>query len=309
MESEKLEILESIFGRYYVSGEELLFKCPKCGHHKNKFSINIDKGVYKCWICDYSGLKLQSLVRRFGDRQHYAQWKELDNVVDINSFDFLFSEEKQEDVKQVVKLPESFFSLTKKQANTQYVKAINYLRGRGITEEDILKWRIGFCRFGDYSGRICVPSFDENGDVNYFIARTYEDRFPRYKNPPAGRDIIFNDLHIDWDEPIVLVEGVFDAIVAGNAIPLLGSTLREDTVLFQRIIDMSPTIYLALDDDAKKKQMKILKLLLQYDIKSYTIDTSGFDDVGTMTKDEFLKRQEQAALIDEATYLYQCLKF
>ena len=39
MESEKLEILESIFGRYYVSGEELLFKCPKCGHHKNKFSI------------------------------------------------------------------------------------------------------------------------------------------------------------------------------------------------------------------------------------------------------------------------------
>ena len=102
---------------------------------------------------------------------------------------------------------------------------------------------------------------------------------------------------------------MFDAIVAGNAIPLLGSTLREDTVLFQRIVDESPTIYLALDSDAKKKEMKIIKLFLQYDIKSYKIDTSGFDDVGTMTKEQFLKRKEQAALIDEATYLYQCLKF
>ena len=56
----------------------------------------------------------------------------------------------------------------------------------------------------------------------------------KYLNPPADRDIIFNELYIDWDSDIILVEGAFDAIKAGpNSIPLLGSTLREESSLFQ----------------------------------------------------------------------------
>ena len=46
---------------------------------------------------------------------------------------------------------------------------------------------------------------------------------------------MFNEFYVDWDE-VVLVEGV-DAIIAGfNAILILGSTLRENSRLFQQIV-------------------------------------------------------------------------
>ncbi len=309
MRSEKLNILENILGRYYISNDEYLFSCPKCNHHKKKMSINIDKGVYKCWVCDYSGLKLSSLIKRYGDRTHYNQWTELDEVVDLSSFDDLFAPEEESSLasRRSVSLPADFFSLTKKLNNVEYRKAINYLKSRNIDYNDIVRWRIGFCRTGEYEGRVCIPSFDERGDLSYFIARSYKNKFPKYKNPPVDRNIVFNELYIDWTEPVIIVEGVFDAIVAGNALPLLGSPLLERSETFKKIVTKSPTIYMALDSDASKKEMSIIKLLLQYDLNIYKIDTTGYDDVGSMTKEQFLKRKEEAVLIDQTNYLYQCL--
>ena len=96
----------------------------------------------------------------------------------------------------------------------------------------------------------------------------------KYLNPPVGRDIIFNELNIDWDEPVILVEGVFDAIVAGyNAIPILGSTLREESKLFQAIVIHDTPIYLALDEDAKKKQGYIIQLCRKYNVDMKIINT------------------------------------
>ena len=51
------------------------------------------------------------------------------------------------------------------------------------------------------------------------------------------KNIIFNELYVDWDSDLVITEGIFDAIKAGpNSIPLLGSTVRENSKLFQKII-------------------------------------------------------------------------
>ena len=41
--------------------------------------------------------------------------------------------------------------------------------------------------------------FDMDGYVNYFIARSFSNHWMWYKNPNASRDIIFNELNIDWD--------------------------------------------------------------------------------------------------------------
>ena len=152
-----------------------------------------------------------------------------------------------------------------------------------------------------------VPSFNENGYANYFIARSSGEAWPRYKNPPASRDIIFNELYVNWDEDLVIVEGVFDAIKAGNAIPLLGSTLRESSALFQAIIKSGCSVYLALDEDASKKTRSIARLLLKYGVEVYEIDTSGVEDVGEMTKEEFRTRKNNAAIVEKDNYLLQRL--
>jgi hypothetical protein len=182
-------------------------------------------------------------------------------------------------------------------------RPLDYLHYRGLTRKDILRWKIGYCEKGRYGGRIIIPSFNSVGSINYFVARSFVGHQKRYLNPPCGRDIIFNELYVDWDEPIVLVEGVFDSIVVGeNSIPLLGSTIRENSKLFQAIVLNDSPIYLALDPDVEKKTSWMIKAMLKYDIELYKISLDGFDDVGSMPKEEFTKRKSKAERIDHDTF-------
>ena len=169
--------------------------------------------------------------------------------------------------------------------------------------KDIYNWKIGYCPSGEYGGRVIIPSFNDSGDINYYIARSYVGHKWKYKNPPASKNIIFNELSMDWDEPIVLVEGVFDAIIAGhNAIPILGSTLRDNTKLFQAIVLNDSPIYLALDEDADKKSSQMGKNMLKYDIELYKMNTSGIEDIGSITRAEFLSLKEQATPVSLDDY-------
>ena len=200
--------------------------------------------------------------------------------------------------EQVIELPEKFISLCNKHLPRSSKRVLNYLQLRGITREQILKWKIGYCDDGRFGGRVIIPSFNNDGNINYFIARSYVGHQRKYLNPTAEKDIIFNQLSVDWDSPVILVEGVFDAIVAGeNAIPILGSTLRENTKLFQAIAINDTPVYLALDEDAKKKTGQIVKNMLQYDIELLEIDTSGCEDVGSMSKEIFDNCKKSAEIV------------
>ena len=127
----------------------------------------------------------------------------------------------------------------------------------------------------------------------------------KYKNPPASKHIVFNELMVNLKEPIVLVEGVFDAIKAHNSIPLLGSTLSSGSKLFKAILTHSKRIYVALDQDAEKKALNIINSLILHGIKVYKIDTSEYEDVGEMTKEEFEKRKDASTLFDSNSLLIQ----
>jgi hypothetical protein len=304
-EEKKIKILKSILGNFYCVNDELLFYCPYCKHQKRKMSVNIRKNAYKCWVCDTNGRDIRRVVRRFGSYNQKKKWDELTNRVDLNKFPSLFeslaSEESSEE--QRTPLPKEFHSLANKAVPISALPAIKYLKSRGITKEDILYWKIGYCDSGEYQKRVIVPSFDTAGYVNYFVARSYIEQYKRYKNPQASRNIIFNELYLDWDQDLVIVEGAFDAIVAGNSVPLLGSTLREGSKLFQEIVSHDTPIFLALDQDASYKEEKIIRLLLKYDIELYKIDTSNFQDVGEMTKKQFKEQKENATFITHGDYL------
>ena len=111
MEQEKLKILKEVLGSYRRSGEEYLFFCPFCKHHKAKFSVNLDKGA-KCWVCGWANPNLYKIVRRLGDHEQKYAWRAIDSTVDIGSFsDDLFGEEEVEEVVQSVDLPKEVVSL------------------------------------------------------------------------------------------------------------------------------------------------------------------------------------------------------
>lgn len=302
----KLKVVTEILGDNYQSNDEHLFRCPYCKHYKNKLSINVEKNVYKCWVCETQGRDIRHLVRRFGTFTQLQEWDKLTNRIDITEFDELFAELpiRQAD-SQIVTLPSGFVSLSNGKTLST-LPALNYLKKRGIIEKDILYWKIGYCIEGGYANRIIVPSFDKNGNLNYFIARSLSPDSFKYLNPPVSKDIIFNELYLEWDSDLVLTEGIFDAIVAGpNAVPLLGSTLRPNSKLFMKIAQNDTPVFLALDPDAQEKESKIMKLFLTYGLEVFKIDTSGYLDIGEMSKSEFAIRKQNAKRVQEMDYFLE----
>ena len=301
--TEATRILHEVIGYYKTSGSELLFKCPTCDHHKYKLSVNLDKNAFKCWVCDYRGRNIRRVVRRFGTYTQLQKWDQATDRPDLQRFADLFMERELEESKETVELPPQFISLTAKNLPATAKFAYRYLRNRGLTDDDILRWKIGYCFEGEYRNRVIVPSFDDDGDVNYFAARSYNGDSYKYKNPRATKNIVFNELFVNWNSDLTIVEGAFDAIVAGNAVPILGSTLRRDSRLLHKIVMNDTPIYLALDPDAADKERRLIQMLMRYDIELYKIDTTGYEDVGAMPKEIFNERKNNAAFIDNDNYL------
>ena len=297
------KILNEALGRGRDHGSEILFKCPKCGHHKSKLSVNIVKNVFKCWICDYRGRSIRRLIRSFGSYTQLQKWDAIFGREDLERFDDLFAERSVERYDQIMDLPPEFVSLCHKDIPKTGIYARNYLKSRGVTDAQIVKWKIGYCFSGEYRNRIVVPSFNDDGNISYFIARSYNGDNYKYKNPRASKNIVFNELYVNWNEDLILVEGVFDAINAGNSVPILGSTLRTDSSLIKKIVFNDTPVYIALDPDAAEKERKVIKTLLKYDIELYKIDVSGYEDVGSMPKDVFDNRKQNAVFIDRDNYL------
>lgn len=305
-QAEKLKILTDILGDFYLTGVERLFACPKCQHDKRKLSINLQKSKFKCWHCDWRG-NLNRLVKQLGNQTQRTVWKELTGQVDYDLGSVnedMFSEHIEEEIIEPIELPTDFVSLVKNTYTSSDKAALKYLKSRGLTTRDIFQWKIGYCAKGDYKQRIIVPSFDCQGELNYFVGRTYVDSNYKYWNPKVPKNMIFNELYVDWKKEIVLVEGVFDQFVAGtNSIALLGSSLDEHNALFQRVAMSETRVIVGLDPDAEKKANRLISEMLKYGIEIYKMQIENKKDIGEMTKEEFLECKREAKPMSNDNYL------
>jgi DNA primase len=273
-----LILLESVLGTSNkTSRGNYSFKCPFCTHHKNKLEINCitnakSENPWHCWVCEAKGKTIRSL---FKNAKIPAN-----KVAELNMIIAPGKEYKQ--ISTTLELPKEFISLTdiveNKIATIESKHAIKFLRKRGITPEDIIKYNIGFCNDGPYKERVIIPSYDENGIVNYFIARAYKDGPTKYKNPPAdAKSAIGWELYINWDAPIILVEGMFDALtIKRNVIPLFGKIIHEK--LMKKLVRSSVNrIYIALDPDAIKNAFKYAEQLMTYGKEVFLVELDGKD--------------------------------
>ena len=192
MEHAKENIISSLFGTAISNGEEKLYHCPKCGHTKRKLSLNLKKNVFKCWICDFSGNDIGFLVKRYGNSDQYLEWARASRVrlSTLDDYETLFEVRDEPSTPVDLDLPPGFVSLSS--FKPEYSEALSYLYLRGFSKRDILLWKIGYCNSHELHHRIVVPSFDSDGNMNYYIARSYRaDVWPKYKNPKSSKDIIF----------------------------------------------------------------------------------------------------------------------
>ena len=246
--------------------------CPFCNHHKPKLEVNFTensegKNPWACWTCGKKGQTIRSLFNQSQQPLEFiSQLKPLVKTGGIY--------EKSYDVN-IVELPSEF-----KQFNDTIISrhALSYLRKRNITQNDINKYGIGFCEYGQYAKMIIIPSYNNNGNLNYFTARSFEkEPYIKYRNPEASRDIIPFEMFINWDLPIILCEGPFDAIaIKRNAIPLFGKNIQP--ALMKKIVTSKvQKIYIALDNDALKKALEFCELLLNEGKEVYLVKLEGKD--------------------------------
>ena len=257
-----VELLSDVLGapnQHYESKGQISFDCPVCaeekgldnGDGKGNLEINYIRHVYKCWACGETHGTHGPLGKLFDGYATKAQ-KKVYNLIKPEEF-------KQEEKKKTrLRLPEGFTSF--KDSNPRFIphiEAYKYLQSRGITDDIIDRYKIGYTVTGDYAYRIVVPSYNTENTLNYFVARAWVPKKMKYKNPPVPKDeIIFNEGAVDWKKDLYLCEGVFDSFFLPNPIVMLGKKMSK--LLFETLyLKAEGNIIICTDGDAFTDGVKL----------------------------------------------------
>jgi DNA primase len=257
-----VELLTDFLGnpkQHYESKGQISFDCPVCvqekgldeGDGKGNLEINYFRHVYKCWACSETNGTQGPLGKLFDIHASKSQ-KKVYNLIKPEEL-------KQEDIKRPkLRLPEGF--TTFKDSNPRFIphiEAYKYLQSRGITDEMIEKYKIGYTVKGDFAYRIIVPSYNTEGTLNYFVARAWIPKKMKYKNPSVPKDeIIFNEGLIDWEKDVYLCEGAFDSFFLDNSIVMLGKKMSK--LLFETLYNKTNgNIIICCDGDAFQDGLRV----------------------------------------------------
>jgi len=284
------QLLEQVLGpSYTMRNGEYAFHCKFCNHHKKKFQVNLDNQHWHCWVCNAGGRKLMPLLYKLNaPKQIITQLQKL--VGELKKY-------TKDETTTSVTLPRDYTEMWRAAigAIEDPIRkhAISFCNSRNILPVDMVRYRIGYCTTGLYANRLIVPSYDIDGNLNYFIARDlFTNSSMKYKNPPVQRDVIVFEDIVSFQNDIVLVEGVMDAIaVRRNAVPMLGKYPSKQ--LLNKLVTYKPKVYVALDSDAQQDALKLVQQLLDYGIEVVNIPFYGDDDPSSVGFDKFWKMADR----------------
>jgi hypothetical protein len=321
--SEFHPIIEKIFGgdvKHLHHSEQIQANCPKCQQREGllypdgRYNLEINTRIRKfhCWKCEAPPFKgnLGRLIKILGGQSDYERYKELAGTF------FDYNSKGDEKEFEIIKLPKEFISFKNLDVdNPEHMEAYYYLvLERKIPKELIEKYTMGFCTEGYYRNRVILPSYDDEGELNYFISRTYKNAKPPYLNPKANRDsIIFNEYLINWDSTVILLEGGFDFFaIPINTIPLLGKELTSG--LFFKLKKHKPHIVIVLDPDAFNDSIRIYDQLNaiyfgeEYKVKIVKLNKGNYDIdeiYRKFGKKEVIKQLFNARRLQDVDYVYK----
>ena len=288
--------IENILGKSSKRARDnYAFHCPFCNHRKPKLEINMatneeGKNFWECWVCQTRGQSIRSLLKQL--KTPREQSAEILKYLPKGTY-------VEYKGLSIIELPKEFQPLYAASTTSVVANMVRkYLYDRGLTDNDFIKYGIGYATTGDFGGRVIIPSYSESNQLNFFVARTYDGNYFKYKNPETSKDVIFFENLINWDQPIILCEGVFDAMsIRRNAVPILGKSIS--TSLYKKIItSKTQDIYVALDTDARDKAIEIAEKFLNQGKRVFLIKLPGKDpsDMGFKAFTELIQSAEELDL-------------
>lgn len=240
---------------YRKRGRELEFKeCIFCGNERYNLSVNLELGVFKCWVCGEKGpLSRLNILLPLG------VFDVLDSTLPNTPPPLLVLEECEDVIGTAGE---------------------DYLRGRGFQLREIVGWNIKYSN----KGKIIFPLYDKDENLIYKVEKDITSGRYYYPKGVAKKDIVWAKAPFK-KEHIILVEGLFDAIKVHsygyNVMALLGTHVFEGDVNFIKQRKLKPV--LMLDEDVKiETYKKIQKRLTEFEVTKLT-DTR---DPAELTKEE-----------------------
>ncbi len=217
----------SLTGWYRANCPECLGRTGKVDH-KQALAINVRSGVFWCWKCQVKGrLKNAPELPPDADSQH--------DTIEMEP-------------------PEGYVTLASKDGQTSLSLEPGRAYARKRCPEDLwFQTGIGACASGPYAGRVIIPILDED-DITWlgWVGRTWYPSEKAYTYPKGMNrgNMLYNAraLRVETDEPLLVVEGVFDAIhLWPNAVAVLG---KASELQMEALATTNRPVVIVLDGDA-----------------------------------------------------------
>lgn len=205
--------------------------------------------------------------------------------------------------------PEGFMELGRGSGSTAFATtfARRWVESRGVSQRVCIAARIGVCFSGYFKNRIIVPVLDPHDPDKWlgYVGRALDDREPRYLYPQGMQrgKLLYNgaELHRISDEPILLVEGVFDATPHWpNAVAGLGKP--TETQLEMLLMCKRPVVT-CLDGDAWAEGLAHARTLALSRPHVAALRLPPRSDPGAMTPGSLLEFAKSALRSDDQPYV------
>lgn len=282
--------------------DEFSVECPFCPSYyqdgKRKLNVNMVKNVYHCWRCNQSGTA-NKLLAKFSPLSR-------SEIIEIT-----FNPSFKRDVDKLLQTDNNlkveifdYNNLTNKIIENSLYNAKLYLNARGITDEEIEYYDIRVGKNNNaFRKRILVPTYDDFGNVVYFVARDYvnKDTNKKYLNSPGSNKSIhvWNLNNVKENDTVIIAEGCFSGISAnrskvGTAVCTFGKFMSDYQA--KLIADKHPIeIILSLDGDVPENEIakNILILRKFYNGKITYLQLPDKKDPNDLTLEEYEKCIEE----------------
>lgn len=289
--------------------EQYFYSCPKCG--SGRFTVNYNRNMFRCWKCGYSSKSVISLL--FELEASYSDISEAKKVLGIKDHYKNRDEDLQSKIDKILYNPKeekkrlfaekSWVPITSNELMVR--RARKYIKDRGISDYELNYYGV---QYDPNEGMIVFPSYDLNGELNFFVKRTVGN-YSYYQNCKDVKktEIVFWESLIDFERPIILTEGIFDAMKIGeNALPILGSLLPNR--LFSLIVALeTPEVIIFLDKDAEDSMIKMSEKFSNAGVNVKNVFLDEDTDAGDLSKTEIRLYLDKRKSIDKFSMIDQNL--
>ncbi len=248
-------------------------QCCFCPDSSNHLGINLRSGAFSCLRCGETGSSVKLVMEL-----EMASYGEAMDIIKRHSGEEI-PEPKYKPVKKLYPTE----NIIPKEATKDFPeKYKNYLRERRYDPEYLIeKYDLYACTDGKYANRILIPIKENNRTVNFLCRDVSKKARLPYINaklpveyhsiksllyfPKLDREILKVSSHSLYNQPIVIVEGVFDVWRIGDgAAAIFGLKFSKEQVYkisrFKRVF-----ILFDSEDFAKEQAHK-----LAYEVNAFT---------------------------------------